>query len=660
MKKYLLLTAFVSSSIISFAQMTTPGIADTGTFLLHKFAQNIGKETYRVKRAGGTRVYDINFKFTDRGSPVPLHAQLVTNSMHEPLSLFIKGSTSRFSTINDSISIESQQAIVRVDDSVYQQAVKPLSFPVGGYSPGTVQMILLQYWIDHQQPKSISMLPNGTVNISWDGKDTLLFANQKMVVERYVLGGLVWGNEIIWTDSRGNIVCLITNDAEGDKLEMMQEQYESLLPEFISRAATYGMKLFTASMKEKSSVKPVLAIIGGNVVDVENDQPISNSVILVENGVIKKIGKVGSIPIPANAIVIHAEGKTILPGLWDMHAHFQQAEWGPAYLASGVTTVRDCGNEFGYINAIKSAIDSRKGIGPNILKAGIIDGPGQMGLGIVRATTKAEAIKAVKMYKDNGFVQIKIYSSITPAIVKVIADEAHRLGLSVTGHIPNGMGLLQGLDSGMDQVNHMQYVYAAMKKNADKSIDLQDPANMAVLNYLHDHKIVIDPTMGVFEMIFRSVKDDILKMEPAYYTLPVPLQSLFSNMGMPEAEAIKYKPLMQSMMNLVKALHDKGVTIVAGTDMGFPGYSVFRELELYVDAGLSPMEAIQTATIVPAQVMKLGNKSGSIKAGKQADLVIIDGDPLQNIRNIRKVWMVIKEGRQYDPVALHKMVGFSK
>ena len=199
-----------------------------------------------------------------------------------------------------------------------------------------------------------------------------------------------------------------------------------------------------------------------------------------------------------------------------------------------------------------------------------------------------------------------------------------------------------------------------MKRNKDNSVDLQDSASVAALDYLKAHHTVIDPTIGVYEMVFRSVKDDILEMEPNYYTLPIPLQALFKNMGMPPAQAQLARPRMHSMMSLVKVLHDKGITIVAGTDMGFPGYSVARELELYVQAGLTPMQAIQTATIVPAQVMNMDKRTGSIKAGKQADLVIIDGDPLKEIRNIRNVWMVIKEGQQYDPGVLHRMVGFKK
>jgi imidazolonepropionase-like amidohydrolase len=655
MKKYPLFAILVIIFKSSIAQTS-----DSGSFFLHKFAQNIGKETYLLTRSGSTITYDIDFKFVDRNTPVPLKAQLVTTASYEPVSLFIKGNTSRFSTINDTIRIQNKNVSIRVDDSIHTETLAPIAFPVGGYSPGTVQMVLLQYWKKHGEPKNIPLLPTGVVSISRQGKDELSIMNKPMVLDRYLVSGLIWGNEIIWTDQKGNLVCLITNDAEGDKLEMMKTDYESLLPELISRAATYGMQLFTASMKMDVSKKRLLAIVGGNIIDVEGNSSIGNSVIIIENGLIKEVGKASAIKIPSNATIIHAEGKTILPGLWDMHSHFEQAEWGPAYLAAGVTTVRDCGNEFGYINSIKSAIDAHKGVGPFILKAGIIDGPGPAGLGVVRATTKEEAVKAVDMYKDNGFAQIKIYSSVAPAIVRTITDEAHRLGITVTGHIPQGMTTKAGIDSGMDMVNHIQYVYAMMKRNKDNSLDLQDSASVASLDYLKAHHVVIDPTIGVYEMVFRSVKDDILEMEPNYYTLPIPLQALFKNMGMPPAQAELARPRMQSMMNLIKALHDKGITIMAGTDMGFPGYSVARELELYVKAGLTPMQAIQTATIVPARVMDMDKRTGSIKAGKQADLVIIDGDPLKEIRNIRNVWIVIKEGQQYDPGVLHRMVGFKK
>ncbi len=654
LKKYSILSALLSLAIAGFGQT----VIDSGAFFLHKFAQNIGRESYVVTRNGNELTYDVNFKFTDRGRPVPLKAQLVTSTDNEPLALFIKGSTSRFTNINDSIRIANKKATIWVDSVVSTKVLHAPAYPVAGYSPGVVQMQLLRYWNRHGRPKTMEMLPGGQVMISKDGTESLTFKNKPLALERYIVSGLIWGNEIVWTDQKGNLVCLITNDAEGDKLEMMSEPYEELLPELISRAATYCMKLFSSSMKMDIAKNKTLAITGGTVIDVEGTASIDNATIIVQNGLIKELGKSSEIKIPAGATIIHAEGKTIVPGLWDMHAHFQQAEWGPAYLAAGVTTVRDCGNEFEYVNAIKDAIDTHKGVGPLILKAGIVDGSGPMGLGVVKVNTKEDAANVVNMYKKRGFAQIKIYSSVKPEMVKAICDEAHRLGLTVTGHIPQNMSTRAGIDSGMDMINHISYVYSMMKKNKDGSLDLQDSSSIASFDFLKTHHTIIDATVGVYEMVFRDVKDDILGMEPNFHNLPLPLQTLFATIGMPSAGAKANKPRFDAMLSLVKVLQDKGITVVAGTDMGFPGYSLARELELYVTSGLTPMEAIQTASIIPARVMNMDKSTGSIKAGKQADLVILDANPLTEIRNIRKVHLVIKEGQTYDPHVLHRMVGF--
>jgi imidazolonepropionase-like amidohydrolase len=210
----------------------------------------------------------------------------------------------------------------------------------------------------------------------------------------------------------------------------------------------------------------------------------------------------------------------------------------------------------------------------------------------------------------------------------------------------------------MDMVNHMQYVYSMMKRNKDKSVDLNDSSSVTAFEFLKQHKTVVDPTIGVYEMVFRNTSENIHEMEPNFDNLPLPLQILFGSTGMPDAQAKANALRYKSMFALVKALHDKGIPIVAGTDMGFPGYSVARELELYVQAGLTPMEALQSATITSATVMGMQKTAGSIRAGKAADLVILDADPVSNIRNVRKVWKVFKDGEEYDPHVLHRMVGF--
>ena len=165
----------------------------------------------------------------------------------------------------------------------------------------------------------------------------------------------------------------------------------------------------------------------------------------------------------------------------------------------------------------------------------------------------------------------------------------------------------------------------------------------------------------MYELAFRSVYDSITNIEPNFNTLPLPLQTIFINTGVSsDSDIIRGKVIMKKLKEVTNTLNKNDITIVAGTDMGFPGYSAFRELELYVESGLTPMQAIKAATITPAKVMKLADVTGSIEAGKNADIIIVDGNPLQNIRSIRKITTVIKDGNVYDPSVLREIAGFSK
>ncbi|GAB3829976.1 amidohydrolase family protein [Hymenobacter jeollabukensis] len=672
------LTALLLSLLAAGARAQTPApAADSATFLLHKFEQRIGKETYRLTRSAQQHTYDVQFRFVDRGTPVPLRARFTLTPGGEPLSLVAKGNTSRFSTINDSLQMLDGGTRLRVHHAQGEDITdlkldpKAAHFPTSGYSPATGQWLLLRYWQQHGRPAALPLLPAGTVRIREDGHDTLTFENRPLVLTRYVLKGLVWGNELLWTDPQGRLACIITNDAEGDKIEMLRQPYAALLPTLIARAATHGMRLFAAEMaagpapgpapQTAKSTKPaVLAIVGGTVIDVVQGISLPRATVLVEGGRITQVGPADKVRVPKQAQVIRAEGKTIVPGLWDMHAHFQQAEWGPAYLAAGVTTVRDCGNEFSYINAIEQAINSGRGVGPRILKAGIIDGDGKRPLGIVRANNAAEAAQVVQRYKAAGFQQIKLYSSLRPDVVQAICQEAHRQGLTVTGHIPDGMTALQGINAGMDQINHLPFVAQLFTNRPDRTLVLDDTTATRVIGILKARGTVIDPTLGVYEITARSAQDDIRAIEPDFQRLPQPLQALFQSMGTTPERAAQARPILASFGQLTRRLYDAGIPIVAGTDMGFPGSSLARELELYVQAGLTPLQALQCATITPARVMQLQQRSGSIEAGKQADLLILDANPLEQIRNVRRVRLVIKEGQVYEPARMRELADFGK
>src|SRR5262249_52243553 len=164
---------------------------------------------------------------------------------------------------------------------------------------------------------------------------------------------------------------------------------------------------------------------------------------------ITAVGPRAGVKIPANAKVIDVGGKFLLPGLWDMHSHLYQAEFGPTYLAAGITTARDVGNDIEFGTALRDAAKEGRGLGPRMLLAGYIDGKGSHGFD-VEVETPEEARAAVQRYKNAGYEQIKIRDNVKLETLKVICGEAHRLGMTVTGHVPGGMSALQAVEAGMD------------------------------------------------------------------------------------------------------------------------------------------------------------------------------------------------------------------
>ena len=219
--------------------------------------------------------------------------------------------------------------------------------------------------------------------------------------------------------------------------------------------------------------------------------------------------------------------------------------------------------------------------------------------------------------------------------------------MTVTGHIPNGMTIEQAAAAGMDHIAHL-----GIRGEAGS-----DDVN-ATIAFLKAHHTVIDPTQSWNELLGHAVGTPIAAFQPGVLKIPAPLNRVFSNAGAAGIDAATARTRLERGLRIVKALHDAGVPIVAGTDEGIPGHSVHREIELYVEAGLTPMEALQAATIVSARAMKMDGELGTIERGKRADLVVLDANPLDAIRNIRRVRWTISDGRVYDAAALWQSVRF--
>jgi imidazolonepropionase-like amidohydrolase len=646
--------------------------ATSGTFVLHKFAKAIGQETYSIATGGDKSTLTSHFLFTDRGSKVPLETTFVAGAADgTPISYMAKGRSSRLAAMDDSIAVSGSSLAITRSGKTQTETPSGPWFITDGYSPVAMQEQMMRWWLGHGRPAQFTVYPSGaSVHIEPAAALSIPGTAGSVRVQGYSVGGLIWGQESLWMDDSGNLVALVSTDAEFDHFEAVREAFEPSLGGFISAAVESNLAAL-ARLSAGARVAPahLLAITGATVEDSTGAPAIHDGVILIEDGRIKAVGTRAQVRIPKGASVLDASGKFAIPGLWDMHAHYEQVEWGPIYLAAGVTSVRDVGNEFDFIRALHEQLDRKENpaIGPHLEFAGIIDGIGPISMGAVTADTPAEAVDRVAKYKAAGARQIKIYSSVKPAVVQAICAAAHARGMTVTGHIPEGMTAIEGVNDGMDQINHLEYelpyfAHAALgpdgkpDRNKPPVIEPDGARAKELISVLEAHHTVLDPTMAIFETFLNTVPLD--QLEPGIDHLPAQLREALDHPPAPANQTALASANWQAFMVTLRTLHEAGIPMVAGTDQAIPGYSLHREIEIYVEAGFTPLQALQAATIEAARALGVEKESGSLAPGKRADVLLLDADPLADIHNTRKVWRTVAAGAVYSPGPLWESVGF--
>jgi len=671
------------SCIVAFAYLGTAAIncraaaqdsTESGTYRLHKFEQAIGEEKYTIQRSANEVAVTSAFEFTDRGTKVALTSKLKTSPGLVPISFSAIGDTARGFTIDAAAEVSGDKIRVRLGKDAKEVARPGKYFFVAGYSPTVVQAMLLRYWEAAGRPAKLPTFPAGELTIEDRGADTFSVSGKQTKLERFGISGLIWGRETLWM-REGQLAALVSIDAEFDHFEAIAPEYESNLGDFVRIAGADGMAALAELSKPFRSApsEGVTALSGATLVDGTGAAAIADSVILVRGGKIAAAGPRANVAIPKGAKVIELQGKTIVPGLWDMHAHFEQVEWGPIYLAAGVTTVRDVGNEFEFITAVRDAVRDGRGLGPRLLLAGVVDGSGPISLSMQLVDTPVQAREWVRKYHDAGFSQIKIYSSMKKENIEAVAAEAHRLGMTVTGHIPEGMNAYDGVNAGMDQINHITYLldildpdFLRLRREGKldavlenvKQFDGKSADAQKAIAFLQQHHTVVDPTLALYETFMLTAKTPLVQLEPGVAKVAPQLAEALKSLGSNPNNAELREAIFAAYMKSVGALHRAGIPVVVGTDQAVPGHSVHRSMELFVDAGFTAMEALQAATIVPARAMGVEKDSGTIEAGKRADLVILSANPLDKISNIRKTEQVMESGVLYDCAALWKSVGF--
>jgi len=455
---------------------------------------------------------------------------------------------------------------------------------------------------------------------------------------------------------------------EGNQ-EKMQAAQDSAIA---ALAPATARKFLTADAR-----RPVL-FRNVKIYDADHERFVPGQNVVVADGKIQMVGTM--LPkLAADARVIDGTGKTLVPGLWDSHMHVGDDFQTVSELALGVT---NCRNPGGPIELEVSQRERRNAgtlLAPECWDSVIVDQKGPLvAQGSLAVSSLDETLAAVRKIKANNLTAVKFYTSMNPAWIPPGAKLAHELGLHVHGHIPAGMRTLDAINAGYDEITHIYFatMQAMPQEVVDKSnttmrmlgpgkyfkdVDLDAEPTRTVIKTMAEKKIVLDPTLVVVEGVLLA---EAGKVSPAYTsylgTLPAATERGFKSGPIPYLPGMTRDDAVKSVHHMgeyVAKLKRAGVPIVAGTD-GF-GMEIVRELELYVDGGMTTAEALATATIIPARNVKADARTGSIKVGKEADLLLVDGDPEARIGDLRHVDQVMSDGVLMDGDALRTEAGFS-
>lgn len=542
--------------------------------------------------------------------------------------------------------------------------------PMNGV-PGEIEWTLKQLLKQQGHVHEIDMLPSGRLKATHVKSHKALVNTFEEELELYAFTGVGGPPSYIWVTPNKAYFATISG-----WMSTIKRGYEFLIPE-LRKLQDDMEEVYFAKQEDILTHRNEVPVAFTNVsvFDSKSGKVVTGQSVVVENGKITQVGKAKSVKVPENARVIDGVGKMLLPGLWDNHAHYQMDQ-GLYHLAGGVTNIKDMANELN-LPEMKKKVDTDILLGPDIsLMSGFIDfaGPfaGPTGK-IVR--TQEEGIAAVNYYADHGYQQVKLYSSIPVDWVKPLAAEAHRRGMKVVGHIPSFMTAERAVNDGYDQIIHMNMImlnflgdsldtrsmgrFIKVGERA-KNINVAGPEVKRFVKLLKDRQIVVDPTMAIFEQMFTN---DAGKLAAGYALVlnmlpPEYRRGLYTG-GLPtrEGKEAVYKASFDNMTKMLKVLHSNGVQFVPGTD-DFPGFALHRELELYVYAGVPNKEVLQKATIISARIAGKDNEVGSVEVGKRANLVLVQGDPIKSISDIRKVEFTMKGGHLYDAKALYASYGF--
>jgi len=618
----------------------------------------------------GTTKVEFIFKDNGRGPELKEEYTLAPDGTYQTYK--VQGTSTFGARIDESFRREGDQAQWKSTSDEGRQAVQGTALyqPLGGSPAGfSVAFNALAKRPDGKLP----LIPSGTLTSRKVAQAQVQCGTTTRDVQLMAVTGVGLVPTFVWatTDASPRLfafiypgfVQLVEDGCQAIAADLEKQQKQAEGDALVDLAKRLGHPLAGTTL-----------IRNARVFDSEKARLGAASDVLVKDGKVVSVSPAFGKAASADH-VIDANGKVLLPGLFDMHGHVGRWDGG-LNLAAGVTTVRDMGNDNATLQQMLGEIKAGTLMSPDVVPAGFIEGESKFSArnGFV-VKNLDDAKKAVDWYAEHKYPQIKIYNSFPKDILKDTVAYAHAKGLRVSGHVPAFMRAQDVVDDGFDEIQHINQLMlnffvddktdtrtlARFYLVADKTdgLDLDSKPVQDFIHTLAQKQVVIDPTLATFEFLHQREGEMSPIVADVADHLPPDVQRgrRAAEMNIPDdATAAKYNRSFAKLVDFVGRAYEAGVPMVAGTDE-MVGFTLQRELELYVQAGLTPSQALQVATWNGAKYSRTLAERGSIAPGKRSDLVLIDGDPTKDIADIRKVALVLKGDTAYYPEEIHEALG---
>jgi imidazolonepropionase-like amidohydrolase len=640
-------------------------MADTFTYTVIFGGVNVGHLTAQVKDDQTT--IDYNVKNNGRGPTIAETIKLDPDGL--PTEWNINGTTTFGSKVTESFARHGSRA-EWVDSTGKGHAdVRTPSIYVGQsaspWADGLYARALLKV-----AGTQLPALPGGVLHLEKGETLTVQGGRGPLQVTRYDLLGLDLQPDTILLDPSGNLFASV--DSFSILVRAGYEGEEKRLRDLAAAWST--QRLENIEHEVAHHYAGPIRIHNVRLFDPKTSALTPPVSVVVIGKVIAAVEPLDSPPTPGET-TIEGAGGTLLAGLYEMHAHLDQDE-ALLNVAAGITTVRDMGNDNAVLDKLIERMDSGTIGGPHVIRSGFIEGksPFSANNGIL-VDSEAKAVDAVRWYGARGYWQIKIYNSMTPGWVPAMTKEAHLLGMRVAGHIPAFTNTDAMIAAGYDEITHINqfslgwvigpeedtrtlFRLTALKRLP--ALDLQSPRVQHTIDLMVENKIAIDPTLGIHEQLTQRRDGHVPPGAVDYFDhMPIAwrrdqMKALIDTSA--PGDDVTYRRAFDKLVDVVRILHDRGVFIVFGTDTG-GSFTYHRELELYQLAGMTPAEILKRATFDCARYVGQDQRMGSIEKGKLADFFLVPGDPIQNLKAIKTISMVVKDGTFYFPSEVYPKFG---